>query len=89
MRACVYVPDMIGMLSSCCSHEHAPEEWNIALVFPVLHEERQNSENYRVCKLGECYIQKMYAKNVCQLKTKMGLGNGSHVRILPSFFITN
>jgi hypothetical protein len=33
--------------------------------------------------------KKIYAKNVCQMKPKMGLGKGSHVRILPSFFITN
>jgi hypothetical protein len=55
---CVCVPDMIGMLSSCCGLEHAPEEWNIVLIFPILHEGRQNSENYRGCKLGECHIQK-------------------------------
>lgn len=42
------VPEMIAMLSCCWSHEHALEEWNIALVFPVLQEGRQNSENYRV-----------------------------------------
>ena len=88
MCVCVCVADMIGMLSSCCSYEHTPEEWNIALIFPVLHEGRQNSENYRACKLGEYHIQKKkYAKNVCQMKPKMGLGKGSHVRILPSFFL--
>jgi len=58
---CVCVPDMIGMLSSC-SHEHAPEEWGIALIFPILHEGRQISENYGGCKLGECHIQ----KDICE-----------------------
>jgi len=73
---------MIGMLSSCCSHEHALEEWNIPLIFPVLHVGRQNGENYGACKFGECHIKK-YAKNICQMKPKLGLGKGSHVRILP------
>lgn len=59
---CVCIPDMIGTFSSCFSHENAPEERNIVLIFPVLHEGRQNSENYRSCKLGECHIQ----KNICE-----------------------
>jgi hypothetical protein len=70
------------MLSSCCNHEHAPEEWNIALIFQFY------TRGDRILKITEAVSwENAIKKN--QKRPELGLGRGSHVRILSSFFVTN